>query len=362
MRNKRYGEFCPVDLIEIKKSYFAFHLQYITWKHCCNDKEPVSKLQIQLEANQIHTNAQHHHRDQQQWPSQQLIVAAIAENVAENGCLQVNVVNRTIPIFSATTTSITSTATCLRLLQASQTPLPLSLLLLNVVKSHTNFGIGASILCVHIHFDCTATKMFLPLHQQIHCQTMKPTNVTTETEMKMNCMVVDSIAQSMCTNKTKIPTTNKLVEANAMYNATYEIVNQTLDQCKAIKFKITNLRRRCEYNYTERPNQMSTIKANGQRRISYANCANDNDNDDDRSGDSNANAFTSMRETSNVAERRNLHTERRHHYSKVPNKFKNVNTIYIEYRKMFCTFLLPLLLLLCNLTPSIHAGEYNQQN
>lgn len=319
--------------------------------HCCTDKELESTLQIILKANNTHSSAKQYHHEQRQWPSLNLIVA-IVRNFTKNGCLKVNVVNRsTIPISSVTTTTITSTATCLLLLKASPTPLPLL-----KTDLRPNFGIGDFILCVQIHFDCTATIMFLPLHQQTHCQIKKPTSVTIE--MKMNRLVVngiDSIAQSMCTNQTNIPSTNKLVETNAMH-ATNEIVYTTLDQFKAIKLKTTNLRR-CEYDYTKRPNKMIAIKLNGHGRLLQSNCV--VDNDDHQSDDSNASAFTSMQGTmSDVDVRCELHTERRHHNSMLPNKFTIVNTLYIEYRKMFCTFLLPLLLLLCNLTPLIHAGEY----
>lgn len=340
-------------------------LQCITWMHCYIDKELESKLQIELNANNIHSNAQQHHHEQEPWPSQSS-VAAIAGNLKKNGCLNVNVVNRTIPISTvtttttSTTTTIISTATCLLLLKASPTYLPL----LNAVNSRTNFGIGDTILWTQIHFDCTATiKIFLPLHQQTHCQTRKPTSVTIEKEMiRFVVNGVDSIAQSMCnTNQTKLPTTIKLVEAIAMC-ATNETVSQTLDQCKAIKFKTAHLRR-CEHHenhHTERPNKVIATIANGHRRCAQANYAEDNAQS---SGDlmANANAAASVRETSKVAKRRALQTERRHHYSKLPNKFTIVNTLYIEYRKMFCTFLLPLLILLCNLTPLIHAGEYESQ-
>lgn len=332
---------------------------------CCIDKELESKLQIKLKANGIHSNVQRYHYEQPQWPSKNLIVA-IVEDLTKNGCLKVNVVNRTIPITSVTTATTTitityyyyytSTATCLLLSKTLLTHLPL----LNVINSHTtNHSVGDSILCAPIYFECAATIiiMFLPLHQQIHCQIKKRTDVTIE--MNMCRFIVNgivSIAQSMCTDQTKQTiTTIKLVDANAMC-ATNEIVSQTHDKCKAIKLMRKNLQR-CEYTeYTERPNNMNATKSNGHRRS--GNYVDDDDNVDDQNGESFANnAFTSVREINEMAKRRQNQTERRQHYSKLPNDFTIVNTIYIEYRKMFCTFLLPILLLLCNLIPLIHAGE-----
>lgn len=316
--------------------------------HCCIDKEleSIAKLQIKLKPkNPVVLHAQYHHEQQQQRRHINNLYAAITENLKENGCLNVNFINRTIPISSVTITI--STATCLRLM-ASPTQLPS----LNV-NSRMNFGIGDSIRCVQIHFDCTATTiMFLPLYQQTHCQSKKLTSVPIETAIIrfVNINGVDSIAQSMCTNQMKL-TTIKLVEANTM-NAINENVSQTLDQCKAIKLKTNEF-------YTERPNnnQINATKANGHHRFTPINyCV----GADEQSGDLMANTFTSIRQKLDEAERGKRQTERRHHYSKLPNNFTNVNTLYIDYRKMFCTFLLPLLLLVCNLTPLINAGEYEQ--
>lgn len=328
-------------------------LQFITWMHCCIDKELESKLQIKLQANRFPSIAQHHWHEQQPRSFGNLIVA-IVDELKENGCLKVNVVNRIIPISSVTsTTPLTSTATCLRLVR----PSPTQSSQLNVVNSHMNRGIDDTILWMR---TASATIMFLPLHQQTHCQTMNATNVTIEMQLRRRVAVngvVDTIApSSMCTNQTKQPATIvKLVDVNAMC-ATHEIVDRPLDQCKAIKLKTTtNDRRRSngDSNSTERPNQINANTFNGHRRHrSYqTNCI-------DRSDDQIANAFTSVRETSAVTTRRQLQTVRRRQHSKLPNKFTIVNALYIEYRKMFCTFLLPLLLFLCNLTPSIHAGEY----
>lgn len=327
--------------------------------HCCIDKEHESKLQIKLKTNNIHSNAHQYCRDQQQqWPSPNVVIVAIVENHTNNGCLQVNVVKRIIPISSVTTTTFTSPATCLLLLKPS--PSPLSLLNVNA-NSYVNFGNGDSILCVHIRYDCTtATKPFLPLHQQTHCQIMNTI------EMKMNCLVdngADPIAQSMCTNRTKNSTTIKLVETKVIRTTNDTVGHMQFDECKAIKLKAANSRR-CELNddCTEWPNNTCGNKLNGHRRLTHeTNCPADGD-DDDQSDGANTNAFATMRAANKVADLRAFRTERRHHYSKLPNKFTIVNTLYIDYRKMFCTFLLPLLLLLCNLTPLIHAGKYRSSS
>lgn len=336
--------------------------------HCCTDRELESAIRenfksINYYASDAKTNYHHHYQQQQQQQQpglpQNPLIVAIAGSHKENGCLRVNVViNRTaIPISSATIASTTlsttlTTATCLQLLTIS--PQIVHVPLLNII----NFGnIGAITLTpVQIPFDCTATTttttsttMFLPLHQQIHCQLENSTKPTIHETTMHQC---GHRRRSVTVNDVTI---NKSVDTR-MVN---KCVSQTVDQHKAIKLKTTTTTTSSDYNM-ERPNNVTNLIEHMRQHTHIQYTTDDPDDEDDINND-NQKTSSSAHGIRNVAKRCDVaRTKRkRHHHSTLPNdnNLTIVHTLYIDYRKMFCTFLLPLLIFLCNFGPSLQSGE-----